>query len=520
MILSELKQMVNVLGFCELILVGIFCMAVMEVTLAGEKDRRTRIWKWGIVILATALLSQLMTFGSGLLDIHFLAEKKESWGDDSVLSMVVNGIYLTWNTLKILLPMLMSYIGGIWLYRQERSVKAFDALLTGLGVILIYRYLYALLKIPFQRGCSDELAYAPPQTGLALLLLGICLSACFLLYWKAMCGRLQKLLDTPDGRMDGFVKVPFLSAVVFAGQLAVLYTFYLSPDSTDMGYRFIFIIVTGCLFFAYLLMYWSIFRGIMLSTEAMKNRAELGVATHIQANMLPCIFPAFPDRQEFDIYATMTPAKEVGGDFYDFFMVDDDHLAMVIADVSGKGVPAALFMVITKTLLKNCAQTGLSPSKVLEKVNNQLCENNEAEMFVTVWLGILTISSGCLTCANAGHEYPVIQHADGDYELMKDKHGFVLAGMEDSRYREYEWKLNPGDSLYVYTDGVVEATDKDDTLFGTDRMLKSLNSHKQAAPAELLPLIKNDIDAFVGDAPQFDDITMLNLRYKGAEVRT
>ena len=180
---------------------------------------------------------------------------------------------------------------------------------------------------------------------------------------------------------------------------------------------------------------------------------ELNVATQIQASMLPCIFPAFPGRREFDVYATMTPAKEVGGDFYDFFLVDDDHLALVIADVSGKGVPAALFMVIAKTLLKNAAQTGLSPKAVLEKVNNQLCENNEAEMFVTVWLGIYEISTGKLTAANAGHEYPAVRHENGKFELFKDRHGFVLAGMEGARYREYELELKAGDTLFVYTDG-------------------------------------------------------------------
>lgn len=254
-----------------------------------------------------------------------------------------------------------------------------------------------------------------------------------------------------------------------------------------------------------------------VTAEKERIGAELTVATQIQASMLPCIFPAFPERPEFDIYATMTPAKEVGGDFYDFFLVDDDHLAMVIADVSGKGVPAALFMVIAKTLIKNCAQTGLSPKVILEKVNNQLCENNEAQMFVTVWVGILTISTGRLTCANAGHEYPAVKHGNGDYELLKDKHGFVLAGMENAHYREYELQLDSGDCLYVYTDGVAEATDASDTLFGTDRMLESLNLHKEASPEELLPQVKNDIDAFVGEAPQFDDITMLCLRFGKSE---
>lgn len=251
-----------------------------------------------------------------------------------------------------------------------------------------------------------------------------------------------------------------------------------------------------------------------VTAEKERIGAELDVAKHIQASMLPCIFPAFPQMPELDIYATMTPAKEVGGDFYDFFLVDNDHLAMVMADVSGKGVPAALFMVIAKTLLKNVSQTGLSPKAVLENVNDQLCENNEAELFVTVWLGILEISTGKMICANAGHEYPVLKKRGGDYELIKDKHGFVLAGMEGAKYKEYELVLNPGDKLYLYTDGVAEATDANNELYGTDRMLEALNRNKDTQSTELLLKMKEDIDLFVGAAPQFDDITMLALKFK------
>ena len=250
------------------------------------------------------------------------------------------------------------------------------------------------------------------------------------------------------------------------------------------------------------------------SREKERIGAELHVATQIQADMLPRIFPAFPERPEFDIYASMTPAREVGGDFYDFFLVDDDHLAIVIADVSGKGVPAALFMVIAKTLLKNAAQTGLSPKTVLERVNDQLCENNEAEMFVTVWLGIYEISTGKLTAANAGHEYPAIRRSNGNFELFRDSHGFVLAGMENVRYREYTLELSAGDTLFVYTDGVTEATDAANTLYGTDRMLEALNRGQDRTPEELLRAVKRDIDLFVGGAAQFDDITMLAIQRK------
>ncbi len=251
-----------------------------------------------------------------------------------------------------------------------------------------------------------------------------------------------------------------------------------------------------------------------VTAEKERIGAELDVARHIQASLLPCIFPAFPERNEFDVYASMTPAKEVGGDFYDYFLVDDDHLALVMADVSGKGVPAALFMMISKTLIKTAAQSGISPRAVLEKVNNQLYENNDAEMFVTVWLGVLEISTGRMRCVNAGHEYPAIMHKDGSFELLRDRHGFVLAGMENSRYKEYELELHAGDRLFVYTDGIPEATDSAGTLYGTDRMLSALNSDKAASCRQILDIVHQSVDAFVGDAPQFDDMTMLCLEMK------
>jgi sigma-B regulation protein RsbU (phosphoserine phosphatase) len=252
-----------------------------------------------------------------------------------------------------------------------------------------------------------------------------------------------------------------------------------------------------------------------VTAEKERIGAELNVATQIQADMLPSIFPAFPGRKEFDIYATMHPAKEVGGDFYDFFLVDEDHLAMVMADVSGKGVPAALFMVIAKTLIKNRTQMGGSPSEILADVNEQLCEGNEAGLFVTVWLAILEISSGKGVEANAGHEYPVIKRKDGCFEMIKNRHSPALATMEGLRFRQNEFELFPGDRLFVYTDGVPEATSSNNELFNTERMLDSLNRRSDLGLKEILDGIKDDIDAFVGEAPQFDDITMLCIDYFG-----
>lgn len=249
-----------------------------------------------------------------------------------------------------------------------------------------------------------------------------------------------------------------------------------------------------------------------VTAERERIGAELDIARNIQSSMLPS---TFPPQREFDIFATMTPAKEVGGDFYDFLFVDENHLAVVMADVSGKGVPAAMFMMISKTLIKSAAQTGLSPKEVLEKVNRQLCESNEAEMFVTVWLGILELGSGKLCCANAGHEYPAIRRRGSNFALYPDAHGFVLAGMENMKYQEYELQLSEGDTVFVYTDGVIEATNVRQELFGTEGMLAALNERKQACGKELLDTVHQGIDQFVGGAPQFDDITMLALTFHG-----
>ena len=231
--------------------------------------------------------------------------------------------------------------------------------------------------------------------------------------------------------------------------------------------------------------------------------------------MVPNIYPAFPDRSEFDIYATMETAKEVGGDFYDFFLVDDDHLCITMADVSGKGVPAALFMMASKIILANNAMMGKSPAQILTDTNAAICSNNREEMFVTVWLGILELSTGKLVAANAGHEYPVLKSPEGDFELFQDKHGFVIGGMDGIKYKEYEITLQPGSKLFLYTDGVPEATDADENMFGTQRMLDALNADPSAGPYETLGNIRLAVDSFVGEAEQFDDLTMLCLEYNG-----
>ena len=252
-----------------------------------------------------------------------------------------------------------------------------------------------------------------------------------------------------------------------------------------------------------------------ITAEKERIGAEMSLATRIQSGMLPSKFPAFPDRSDFEVYASMNPAKEVGGDFYDFFLVDDDHLALVIADVSGKGVPGALFMMGSMILIQNAVEHGLGPAEALEMVNNKLCANNKEEMFVTVWLGILDLKTGKLTAANAGHEYPILKQPGGRFELIKDKHGFVTGGMAGIKYKEYEWQLEPGARVFVYTDGIPEATSADNELFGTDRLLDVLNGLKDESPEGILGSVHDAVRAFVDEAPQFDDETMLCVEYRG-----
>ncbi len=249
-----------------------------------------------------------------------------------------------------------------------------------------------------------------------------------------------------------------------------------------------------------------------LAGERQRVETELTLAAGIQNGALP---DEFPSESDYNLYASMTPAKEVGGDFYDFFPIDETHVGLAIGDVSGKGVPASLYMMISQLLIRQNARAVSSPAEVLARSNQAICENNKLEMFVTAWFGILDRTTGKVTACSAGHEYPIIKKPNGNFELFKDRHGFVLGGMETSKYKEYELTLEPGSVLLVYTDGAPEATNAKNELYTTDRMLEALNRHPDLNPKELIEALKEDINGFVGDAPQFDDLTMLCVKYIG-----
>ncbi len=259
-----------------------------------------------------------------------------------------------------------------------------------------------------------------------------------------------------------------------------------------------------------------------ITAEREQVNAALNLAAVIQNDMLPAKFPPFPDRSEFEIYASMTPAKEVGGDFYDFFMIDDDTLALVIADVSGKGIPAALFMMRSMLMIEYLTSGTRSPSAILGSVNNRICDNNDSGMFVTIWLGILDINTGILRAASAGHEYPIIKMPGGSFEIYKDPHSFIVGGTKNIKYKEYELNLPPGTTLFLYTDGVPEANNSDNRMFGLQATVDALNRTDCETPDKLIEAVNQSVNDFVQDAEQFDDLTMLCFRYNGCSsgIRT
>lgn len=251
-----------------------------------------------------------------------------------------------------------------------------------------------------------------------------------------------------------------------------------------------------------------------ISEAAARIDKELEFAKQIQYSALPSVFPPYPNRTDFEIYAEMITAKEVGGDFYDFYMLGDSTLAFLIADVSGKGIPAAMFMMQAKTIIKDLAESGLELSEIFMTANKKLCENNDAGMFVTAWMGILDLKTGLLKFVNAGHNPPLLKQKDGEFTYLKARSGMVLAGMDGVKYRQNELQLTPCDQIFLYTDGVTEATDKDNQLYGEDRLLKTVNANITKDTKGLCEAVKTDVDKFVGDAPQFDDITMLSVELK------
>ena len=401
------------------------------------------------------------------------------------------------------------------LYQGTLSSKIFVSL-TACLIANVCTFMFCGTTDTLLAGRLGLIVASPYEVPNLLFFIGIKVvvySIFFFAYFRFLRKHFREMIDSLEGKMATFVAAPAVSHIGF-----YVINLFSNANAIFPGHFWFFpLYLTVCIIFV--IEFVLIFHSILSASREMKSAAELNVATNIQQSMLPCIFPAFPDRCEIDIYATMDPAKEVGGDFYDFFMVDDKHLAIVIADVSGKGVPAALFMVIGKTLIKDHTTQGRDLGAVFTEVNNLLCESNSEEMFITAFEGVLDLETGEFNYVNAGHEMPFICKANGDFEPYKIRAAFVLAGMEGMKYRAGSMTLEPGDKIFQYTDGVTEATNVHNELYGMERLGKILNKVKNGTPQEILPAVKADIDEFVGKAPQFDDITMLCLEYK-AKMKT
>lgn len=419
-------------------------------------------------------------------------------------------IDLTNDTVGILGLSAIVVLTILFLYKGTNSEKLFVSL-TSCLIANVSTFMFCGTTDTLFGSALGLIRESPYEVPNLLFFIGLKIvvyTVIYILYRKLLRSTILNMMQSLNGKLDRFVAAPLVS--VFGFYVINLFTNQHGIFPSD--FWFFPLYLTICVIFV--IEFRLLFYSVLQSANSMKTAAELNVATNIQKSMLPCIFPAFPERAEIDIYATMNPAKEVGGDFYDFFMVDDRHLAIVMADVSGKGVPAALFMVIGKTLIKDHTQPGKDLGEVFTEVNELLCESNSEGLFITAFEGVLDLVSGDFRYVNAGHEIPFICKKDGKYEPYKIRPGFVLAGMEGMRYKCGEMQLNVGDKLFQYTDGVTEATDKNGELYGMERLTKILGENAALPPAALLPEVKADIDRFVGDAPQFDDITMLCLEYK------
>lgn len=478
------------------------------------KADSTVTFLWTLAVAASGVLSLLLTHVT-LLPKHGRAVTALAWtgamGAGFGLSFLSYSFNITDDTMAIIGISAIVWGMSVLLYHGTVSSKLFISIMATL-IANVSTFFFCGTTLSLLDDTPNPYNRRTILIFIAIKLVWFTLF--YVLYRRFLCKTVVLVVNTLEGKMRSFLPIPVVSFFGFYFINKITNSLGILPGVPSMWVIFIQFYSIICVIFVF--EYWQIFSSVFWSSRALKTETELRVASNIQKDMLPCIFPAFPERGEFDVYATMLPAKEVGGDFYDFFLVDERHLAVVIADVSGKGVPAALFMVIAKTLIKNHAQLGKQPAEVLSAVNNQLCENNDEGMFVTAFMGILQLDTGKFTYANAGHNPPLMKRADGVFEYLRVKPGFILAGIENIRYEQAELLLRRGDRVYLYTDGVTEAINTRSELFGEERLRAVMNEKREPKLENLLLLVKKEIDGFVGGAEQFDDITMLAVEYKGA----
>lgn len=488
----------------------VFCILIISAVLEHKSSKRLvqKYIIFGILAVAAAVAYEFLHLGIENLVADYEAARggEVTWFGNIMLSLS--------NLVQNMIPGVAVLLAALSLYKEKWEEKVFVTLLVLLMETIVLNVFCEITNLPFSAGIAEESHLYPPEwirIGIEVLWLGVS-AALFRMFLK------NALLDTLNkikGEVGKFLKLPIASYVIFLAVLAVIDLLGINFRSIYNANIFVAIVVIIGMMAMYVFMYAALFDAVRISAESAKVQADLMVASDIQQSVLPSVFPAFPERSEFDIYANMRPAREVGGDFYDFYLIDEDHLAFVIADVSGKGVAAALFMMAGRTTIRNQSVAGAQPGNILSNSNEQLLENNEKGLFITVFFAILNLKTGELKFSNAGHNAPYICRKDGTVEMLKMRHGFVLGGMEGIRYRTEENILHPGDKILLYTDGVTEAVNMELQLYGDDRLKAELERVQSQEIKKIVSDVTQSIDEFAAGAMQADDITMLIVEYKG-----
>ena len=486
-------------------LVVLFGIGAMAYTMPPKGNKRKVVWQGTLVSVLAFVLGVLAQIGITGLDL-FVYEMSVDVG-----SMEMQFLYLGL-TLATVLSNTLPAIIVAWLvvniFKGQRNIKIFISIIFMLVNAAILRFFAKITYIPFTKGDDGYSRYDPEVIWRFIINFGWLLVV-FVIYKKILSKRLKDLLAYAEEQMGQMVLVASLSYIAFEFVISTLSTYEITIMAVEPITFSIALIVSVCMLLIYFLMYWAIFKAAIVSAGSAKVKAELDVASKIQLSALPNKFPAFPKRDEIDIYATMHPAKEVGGDFYDFFFIDDDHLAVLIADVSGKGVPAALFMMSGRSIIRNQALLGMEPGEIFNSANKQLVENNKEGMFITAFLGILNVKNGEFKFTNAGHNVPYRCKENGVVEEFAMQPGFVLAGLKRTKYQTEVTTLDKHEKLLLYTDGVTEAINPKMDMYMEERLEEVLKNSDNKTVKEMVGNVVESVQVFAEDAEQADDITML-----------
>jgi sigma-B regulation protein RsbU (phosphoserine phosphatase) len=492
----------------QLLLLILSCVALLHITIKSQKSQKHIALIWtGIVIpgYAAIVLACALQYAAYY---------------DLYTEQIMNNMFLyilVWlvDALLQLFSVFLCCLGAVKIFDGNKEKSVFCTVLFFLFLEFVTYFLVDVVYLCIFHKKTQEGSYEQNMVWY-LLITAVCLGLFVMIYRLKIKDKLLTVLNTPDLPLKKYTFSPIISIFLF--NILIKITKSAGVDIFQEKMTFISVIIFSSIVLIFILLYKDLLLSMRVSGQLAKTEAEIGVAEAIQKNVLPNIFPAFPDRDEFDIYATMTPCLGVGGDFYDFFLTDDDHLAVVMADVSGKGVPAALFMMCARTLINTYSRTGISPSKIMEQVNNRLCDGNDTNMFVTVFLGILNLKTNQFCFTNAGHNFPLVAYDGKNYEYLKTKVNFVMGAMEDTSYSEFEVTLPKGSVIFLYTDGVTEAMNEEEKLYGEERLQSFLNGlEKNISPQKITEQVFDNLKTYVGNAAQADDITMLALKMSDTE---